>query len=102
MSNELPLTSGRWTIDPMHTDVGFTVRHLGLSKVRGRFGDVSGSVRIGDDVGDTDVEAVIVLSSVSTGNADRDAHLLSSDFFNADVNPTMTFRSTAVTGDDED
>lgn len=102
MSNKLPLTSGRWTIDPAHTVVGFTVRHLGLSKVRGRFGDVSGSVRIGDDVSATDVDAVIALGSVSTGNADRDGHLLSSDFFNAEVNPTMTFRSTAVTGEAED
>jgi polyisoprenoid-binding protein YceI len=99
MSNELPLTSGRWTIDPAHTDVGFTVRHLGLAKVRGRFDDVSGNVEIGSDVGDTRVEAVIALGSVSTGNADRDGHLRSSDFFNAEANPKMVFTSTAVTGD---
>ncbi len=102
MSNKLPLTAGRWTIDPHHTDVGFTVRHLGLSKVRGRFGDVSGSVEIGDDLDATRVEAVIVLSSVATGNADRDGHLLSSDFFDAATNPTMTFRSTGVSGQAED
>lgn len=102
MSNQLPLTSGRWTIDPSHTDVGFTVRHLGLAKVRGRFGDVSGSVEIGDDVTSTAVEAVIALGSVSTGNADRDGHLLSSDFFNAEANPTMAFRSTGVSGQAED
>ncbi len=102
MSNNLPLTSGRWTIDPVHTDVGFTVRHLGLAKVRGRFGDVSGSVEISDDVHATRVEADIALDSVATGNADRDGHLLSSDFFNAEANPTMKFRSTSVTGQEED
>jgi polyisoprenoid-binding protein YceI len=102
MSNNLPLTSGRWTIDPSHSDVGFTVRHLGLAKVRGRFGDVSGSVEISDDVRATKVEADIALSSVATGNADRDGHLLSSDFFNVESNPMMTFRSTSVTGQAED
>lgn len=102
MSNQLPLTAGQWTIDPAHTDVGFTVRHLGLAKVRGRFGDVTGSVEIADDVSTTTVEAVIALNSVSTGNADRDGHLLSSDFFNAAANPTMTFRSTGVAGDADD
>ncbi len=102
MSNQLPLTSGRWTIDPHHTDVGFTVRHLGLAKVRGRFGDVSGSVEIADTVSATRVDAAVALSSVATGNADRDNHLLSSDFFNAEANPTMVFTSTAVTGDADD
>lgn len=102
MSNQLPLTTGRWTIDPHHTDVGFTVRHLGLAKVRGRFGDVAGSVEIADTVGATRVEAVIALGSVSTGNTDRDGHLLSSDFFDAESNPTMVFTSTDVAGDADD
>ncbi len=102
MNNHLPLTPGRWTIDPAHTDVGFSVRHLGLAKVRGRFADVTGTVEIGSDIGDTRVDAEIALASVWTGNADRDAHLRSSDFFHADTNPTMTFRSTGVTGGDED
>jgi polyisoprenoid-binding protein YceI len=102
MSNLLPLIPGRWTIDPAHTDVGFTVRHLGLSKVRGRFDDVSGTVEISDDVRATKIDASIALASVSTGNADRDGHLRSSDFFDADTNPTMTFVSTAVTGQADD
>lgn len=99
---QLPLTAGLWTIDPHHTEVGFAVRHLGLAKVRGRFDDVSGSVEISDDVTATRVEAVIGLGSVSTGNADRDGHLRSGDFFDVDTNPTMTFRSTEVTGRDDE
>ncbi|MEO6651454.1 MAG: YceI family protein [Ilumatobacteraceae bacterium] len=102
MSNSLPLTSGRWVIDPNHTDVGFTVRHLGLAKVRGRFGDVNGFVDVADGVETTRVEADVALASVATGNADRDAHLQSSDFFNAESNPTMRFVSTSINGQDED
>ena len=102
MSTTLPLTNGRWAIDPAHTDVGFTVRHLGLAKVRGRFGDVAGFVEIADGLDTTRVEADVALSSVATGNADRDAHLQSSDFFNADSNPTMRFVSTSISGRDED
>ncbi len=100
MSNNLPLSPGRWTIDPAHTDVGFAVRHLGLAKVRGRFDDVTGSVTVADDVAETRVEATIALASVATGNPDRDAHLRSSDFFDAETNPTMTFASTVVSGHD--
>ncbi|MEJ7799631.1 MAG: YceI family protein [Ilumatobacter sp.] len=100
MSNILPLPNGRWAIDPAHTDVGFTVRHLGLAKVRGRFGDVAGFVEVNDGLDTTRVEADIALSSVATGNADRDAHLQSSDFFNADSNPTMRFVSS-ISGRDE-
>jgi polyisoprenoid-binding protein YceI len=101
MTNQLPLTPGRWTIDPSHTDIGFTVRHLGLAKVRGRFGDVTGAVEVAAEVGATKVQAAIALASVSTGNSDRDAHLRSSDFFDADTNPAMTSTSTLVSGRDE-
>lgn len=97
-----PLTTGRWAIDPAHTIVGFTVRHLGLAKVRGRFDDVAGFVEVADGVETTRVEADVALSSVATGNADRDAHLQSSDFFNATTNPTMRFVSTSISARDED
>ena len=89
-------TSGTWTIEPAHTEIGFTVRHLGLSKVRGRFNAFTGTVEIADDLAASRVEAEIDLSSVDTNNADRDNHLRSTDFFGVDANPTMTFRSTSV------
>ena len=97
----LPLTSGTWTADPAHTTVGFVVRHLGLSKVRGRFDGVAASLEVGADLADTTVTAEVQLGTVTTGNPDRDAHLTSSEFFNAETNPTMTFRSTSISGDGE-
>ena len=101
-TSTLPLAAGTWTADPFHSNVGFTVRHLGLSKVRGRFDGVNASVVVGDDLTSTSVSAEIELATVSTGNADRDAHLAGSDFFNADTNPKMKFQSTSITGSGEE
>ena len=97
----LPLATGTWTADPAHTTVGFVVRHLGLSKVRGRFDGVTAQLEVGNDLADTVVTAEIEMATVTTGNPDRDAHLTSSEFFDAETNPTMTFRSTEIRGDGE-
>ncbi len=94
----LPLGVGTWTADPSHTMVGFTVRHLGLSKVRGRFDGVTATLVVGADLASTSVTATVDMSTVVTGNPDRDAHLKSSDFFDAESNPTMTFTSTSISG----
>jgi polyisoprenoid-binding protein YceI len=91
------LTPGTWTIEPAHSSVGFTVRHLGLSKVRGQFNDFTGNISVGDDQLASSVNAAIELSSVDTNNADRDGHLQSTDFFGAEANPQMVFTSTGVT-----
>jgi len=91
------LTAGTWDIDPAHSEVGFTVRHLGLSKVRGRFNAFSGTVTIADDQTASSVTTSIDLSSVDTNNEKRDGHLQSADFFNTEASPTMTFVSTGVT-----
>jgi polyisoprenoid-binding protein YceI len=99
MSTVLPLAAGTWTIDPVHSDVTFSVRHLGLAKVRGRFNDFGGTVAIGDDLASTQVDAEIDLSSVDTHNPDRDTHLKSSDFFDIESNRTMSFRSTSIEGE---
>ena len=101
-TSTLPLALGTWTADPAHTTVGFVVRHLGLSKVRGRFEGVTAQLVVGNDLASSSVSADIEMGTVKTGNADRDAHLASSDFFNADTNPTMSFRSTAVAGEGEE
>ncbi len=97
-SATLPLATGTWTADRSHTTVGFVVRHLGLSKVRGRFEGVTANLIVGEDLATSSVTAEIDMSTVKTGNPDRDAHLTSSDFFNAETNPTMTFRSTGIAG----
>lgn len=90
---------GSWVIDPGHTSVDFVGRHFMLTKVRGRITDVGGSVVIADDPADSSVEVTMLMSTVESANADRDAHLRSADFFNVDVHPTATFRSTRVQWD---
>ncbi len=81
------LATGTWMIEPMHSELGFTVRHLGLSRVRGRFNSFSGTAIIGDDAATSSVQVSVDLSSVDTNNPDCDAHLQSSDFFDAETNP---------------
>lgn len=91
------LTAGVWNIDPAHSEVGFSVRHLGLSKVRGRFNSFTGTVTIDEDQLASSVDTSIDLSSVDTNNEMRDGHLQSADFFNTESAPTMTFASTSAT-----
>ena len=93
------LTAGTWAIDPTHTEVGFVARHLMVTKVRGSFTDVSGTVEVGDDITKSVATVVINTASVSTGTADRDTHLRSADFFDVDTFPEITFVSTSYDGD---
>ncbi|MBF6353267.1 YceI family protein [Nocardia higoensis] len=87
------LTAGTWVIDPAHSTVGFSVRHLMVSKVRGRFSDFDGKLVIGED-GSASADAAIRVNSLTTDNEQRDAHLRSADFFHAEDFPEMTFAST--------
>ncbi|MET8778679.1 YceI family protein [Nocardia sp. NPDC004654] len=87
------LTAGTWVIDPTHSTVGFSVRHLMVSKVRGRFTDFEGKLVIGED-GAASAEAEIRVNSLTTDNEQRDAHLRTADFFHAEQFPLMTFKST--------
>jgi polyisoprenoid-binding protein YceI len=96
------LTPGTWTIDESHTTVGFTARHLMITKVRGRFGKVEGSVEIDLDRLQSSVRAVIDLTSIDTGDAARDEHLRGADFFDTANHPHMVFSSTAVKEDGGD
>jgi polyisoprenoid-binding protein YceI len=92
---EVPI-AGTYEIDGAHTDVGVVVRHLMLSKTRGRFPGVTGAIVIGDDPLDSRVEVSIATAGVDTGDAGRDQHLRSPDFFDAERHPVMTYRSHAV------
>jgi polyisoprenoid-binding protein YceI len=94
--------SGTWTIDPVHSEVGFSVRHMMVSKVRGKFGTFSGEVVTGGNPLESAVTAEVDLSSIDTGNADRDNHIRGADFFNVDEHKTMTYRSTGVRADGSD
>jgi polyisoprenoid-binding protein YceI len=93
------LTAGIWDIEPAHSEVGFTVRHLGMSKVRGRFNSFAGEVEVAEDSTASSVIATVDMASVNTNNADRDGHLRSTDFFGTEAHPQMTFRSTSVSED---
>jgi polyisoprenoid-binding protein YceI len=88
--------AGSWKIDPGHAEVAFIGRHFMLTKVRGRFTDVAGTIEIADDPADSSVSVTIGTASVTSGSVDRDNHLRSSDFFAVDRFPTATFRSHRV------
>ena len=88
--------AGTWNIDPVHSDVSFTVRHMMVSKVRGRFGKFEGQIVTADDPTASSVTATIDLSSIDTNDANRDGHLRSADFFDVETHPSMTFASTSV------
>jgi polyisoprenoid-binding protein YceI len=89
-----------WQIDPAHSVIGFEAKHLMISKVRGRFGAVTGTLVLDeDDVTKSTVTAEIDVASVDTREAQRDAHLKSGDFFEVEKFPKMTFRSTRVEKD---
>ena len=90
--------AGVYEIDGAHTSVEFVGRHLMITKVRGRFSDVTGRVTVAENPEDSHVEVAIGAASVSTGNADRDRHLRSADFFDVEHFPEVTFRSTLVRG----
>lgn len=94
--------AGTWAIDPVHSEVSFTVRHLMVSKVRGRFTSFSGEFATGADPLDSSVQATVDLSSIDTGNPDRDAHVRSADFFDVEQYPELTYRSTGIRRDGDD
>ena len=91
------LTPGVWTVDPSHSTIGFTARHLMITKVHGTFTDFDGVVTIAEEPLASSVVANVRLDSVSTGSADRDAHLRTADFFDVEHHPEMTLRSTGIT-----
>ena len=93
---------GTWTIDPVHSDVGFVIRHLMVGKVRGRFGSFEGQIVTGADPLDSSVTATIDLGLIDTKNKQRDDHIRTADFFEVDKYPTMTYRSTGVRRDGGD
>ena len=88
--------TGTYVIDPGHSGVTFTGRHMMVSKVRGRFGVNAGTLTIAEDPNQSSVEATINVQSLESGDVKRDEHLRSADFFDAEQFPTITFTSTKV------
>ncbi|MCF3175371.1 YceI family protein [Streptomyces sioyaensis] len=99
----LAALTGDYTIDPAHSSIGFTVRHAMVTNVRGTFGAYEGALRLdGSEPSRSTASLDVEIASIDTGIADRDGHLRSADFFDAESFPRMTFRSTAaerVSGD---
>jgi polyisoprenoid-binding protein YceI len=101
LSTQIPgYLAGTWDIDPTHSTVGFSVRHMMVSKVRGYFRDFKGEIVTAENPADSVVEASIELGSIDTRQEQRDAHIRSADFFDVENHPTMTFRSTGVRFED--
>jgi polyisoprenoid-binding protein YceI len=90
------LSTGTWNIDPAHSSVSFSVRHLGVAKVRGKFGTFEGAITVADEPSASSVTATIDASSIETGVPDRDGHLKSPDFLDVATYPQITFQSTSV------
>lgn len=88
--------AGTWTVDPAHSEVSFSVRHLMISKVKGKFEQFSATFTTGRSIQDSTVEATAEVSSINTNEPNRDAHLRAGDFFEADTHPQIHFKSTSV------
>ncbi|WP_418274892.1 YceI family protein [Isoptericola jiangsuensis] len=98
MATPLPagLTAGTYAVDTTHSTASFTARHAGISKVRGTIGIASGTITVGEDLESSSVVVELDAAAVNTGDANRDGHLKSADFWHAEERPTWTFSSTGV------
>lgn len=94
--------AGTWTIDPTHSEVGFTVRHLAISKVRGKFENFDATFVTGENPLDSSVKATAEVVSVNTNQAQRDEHLRTGDFFSAEEFPQLSFVSKDVRAENGD
>lgn len=103
MTTTISAPAGTWTIDPVHSDISYSVKHLGLARSKGRLGTVTGTVTTtGENILDSTVVAQIDATAFDSGNSQRDAHIKSADFFDVDNYPTIEFRSTDIRQDGED
>ena len=96
------IPTGTWTVDPAHSTVGFSVKHLGIATVRGKFEQFDGTLEIGEDLSSARAHGTVQGASINTNDAGRDEHLRSADFFGVDANPELRFESTAIRPLDED
>ncbi|MEG3616003.1 YceI family protein [Isoptericola haloaureus] len=103
MATPLPsdLSTGTYAVDAGHSTASFSVRHAGISKVRGTIGIAAGTITVGEDLESSAVAVELDAAAINTGDENRDQHLKSADFWHAEERPTWTFTSTAVTADDD-
>ena len=96
------LKTGTWTVDAAHSKVGFAVKHMGVSTVRGEFGEFEGTLEVGDDLAAARAYGVVKTASVDTNQPQRDEHLRSADFFNGELHPELRFESKSIEPVDEE
>ncbi len=94
--------TGTWTVDPAHSTVGFSVKHLGIATVRGKFEEFEGTLEVGKDLSEARAHGTVQASSINTNDSGRDEHLRSADFFGVEATPELRFQSTAIRPLDED
>jgi len=97
----IALTPGTWNLDLAHSEIGFTVRHAGISKVRGQFTDAAATLTVGGTLADSSVEATVQTASFDSNDDNRDAHVKSAEFFDVEQFPHMTFKATGAAGSPE-
>ena len=94
--------AGTWAVDPSHSTVGFSVKHLGIANVRGKFEDFHGTLEIGEGDETARASGIVQGVSINTGDSGRDEHLRSADFFGVEQNPELRFDSTAINPVDDE
>jgi polyisoprenoid-binding protein YceI len=94
--------AGTWAVDPVHSSVGFAVKHLGIATVRGKFDEFEGTLEISEHDESTRAHGTVKAVSVNTNDSGRDDHLRSADFFGVEQNPELRFESTEITQIDDD
>lgn len=96
------IPTGTWTVDPAHSGVEFSVKHMGIANVRGKFSDFDGTLEMNEQLTASTVRGSVKAASIDTGEAQRDDHLRSPEFFNVEEFPEITFESTRIEAIDED
>ena len=96
------LPTGTWNVDQAHSKIGFAVKHMGIATVRGEFNDFEGVLELGDDLSEAKAYGTVQVASVDTNQPQRDDHLRSADFFDAENHPELRFESTEIEQVDDD
>jgi polyisoprenoid-binding protein YceI len=94
--------TGTWVVDTAHSKVGFSVKHMGISTVRGEFTEFEGGLEIGEDLASTTIRGTVKAASIDTSEDQRDEHLRSPDFFEAEAHPDLSFESTRIEAIDDE
>jgi polyisoprenoid-binding protein YceI len=102
MSATTTIPTGTWTVDPSHSKVGFAVKHMGIATVRGLFNEFEGTLEIAGDLASAKAAGTVKAASVDTNEPQRDAHLRSADFFDADTHEHLSFESSRIEAIDEE